>query len=40
MLAKYYSRNPAEFLAMSLSEIKRHTDWTAKMIELTKPDED
>jgi len=39
-LAKFYSRNPAEFLAMSLSEIIRHKDYTARLIKETQPDDD
>jgi hypothetical protein len=32
-LAKVYSRNPAEFLAMPLDEIAQHLQWTEKLFE-------
>ncbi len=32
-LAKYYGRNPDEFLAKPLSAIQRHIYWTGKLIE-------
>lgn len=32
-LAKYYSRPPTEFLAMRVSEVRRHLYWTNQMIE-------
>jgi len=40
-LAKYYGRNPTEFLSMRTSEIRRHIEWTAKLEEKIRPaDED
>jgi hypothetical protein len=32
-LAKYYSRNPAEFLVLPLSEINQHLKWTYRLLE-------
>ena len=32
-LAKVYSRNPAEFLAMPLDEVAEHMRWTEKLFE-------
>ena len=39
-LAKFYGRNPQEFLDMSVSQIGRHLSWTAKLVELMKPPEE
>jgi hypothetical protein len=39
-LAKYYSRNPSEFLSMPMSEIRRHMARTAKLEELLRPVDD
>jgi len=32
-LAKYYGRDPDEFLAKPLSRVRRHLEWTIKLIE-------
>jgi len=39
-LAKFYSRNPQEFLELPLSQIGKHMSWTAKLVEVMKPPED
>jgi hypothetical protein len=39
-LAKFYSRNPKEFLEMPISQIGRHLSWTAKLVDLMKPAEE
>jgi hypothetical protein len=36
-LAKYYGRDPDDFLSKPLSAIRRHMNWTAKLIETTRP---
>jgi hypothetical protein len=35
-LARFYSRNPAEFLAMPLDEIWRHLQWTDKLLAVSE----
>jgi hypothetical protein len=32
-LAKVYGRNPAEFLALKLSEVEQHMRWTDALLE-------
>lgn len=32
-LAKYYNRDPDEFLSKPLSKVRRHMAWTSKLIE-------
>jgi hypothetical protein len=39
-LAKYYSRNPQEFLDMPLTDIMKHMHWTGKLVEATAPKDD
>jgi len=39
-LAKHYSRDPDEFLNKPISSIQRHMEWTAKLIELQRQQED
>jgi hypothetical protein len=39
-LAKYYGRNPREFLEMPLSEVMRHVSWTATLEQTLRPDDD
>jgi hypothetical protein len=39
-LAKYYGRNPREFLTMPFSEIMRHVMWTVKLQEKIRPLDD
>lgn len=39
-LAKFYSRNPQEFLDMSISQVGRHLVWTAKLVEAMRPEEE
>jgi len=39
-LAKHYSRNPVEFLAMTMTEIMRHMYWTIKLAEKLHPEDD
>jgi hypothetical protein len=39
-LAKYYGRNPREFLHMPFSEIQRHVSWTTKLEQTLRPDDD
>ncbi len=39
-LAKYYNRDPDEFLNKSITSIQRHLHWTSKMIKETQPQED
>jgi hypothetical protein len=39
-LAKYYSRDPDDFLSKPLSAIQRHMKWTSKLIEIQNPTED
>jgi len=31
-LARFYSRPPAEFLAMPLVEVNQHIEWTDKLL--------
>jgi hypothetical protein len=31
-MARFYSRPPAEFLAMPLSEVERHMVWTDRLL--------
>jgi hypothetical protein len=33
-LAKFYSVNPAEFLAMPLDEVEEHMRWTDRLLEV------
>jgi uncharacterized protein (DUF608 family) len=38
-LAKFYGRNPREFLDLTCEEIQQHMDWTARLIEASvKPE--
>ena len=39
-LAKYYGRDPDDFLNKPLSAIQRHMDWTGKLIKIQNPQED
>jgi hypothetical protein len=39
-LAKYYGRNPREFLDMPCSEVLRHVMWTVKLQQKIRPLED
>jgi hypothetical protein len=39
-LAKYYGRPPDEFLTLPLSKVNRHMMWTAKLIEMSREQED
>jgi hypothetical protein len=39
-LAKYYGRNPREFLTMPFSEVMRHVMWTVKLQEKIRPLDD
>lgn len=39
-LAKYYGRDPDDFLHKPLSTIQRHMKWTAKLIEAQRSQED
>jgi hypothetical protein len=39
-MAKYYGRNPREFLAMPVYEIMRHVAWTIKLEQTLRPDDD
>jgi hypothetical protein len=39
-LAKYYGRNPREFLHMPFSEVMRHAMWTVKLQEKIRPLDD
>lgn len=39
-LAKYYSRDPEEFLNKPLSEVTRHLQWTSILIERQRPPEE
>jgi hypothetical protein len=38
-LAKFYSRDPDEFLAKPISAIERHIMWTGKMLDAATPPE-
>jgi hypothetical protein len=31
-MARFYSRPPAEFLAMPTSEVERHMEWTDRLL--------
>jgi hypothetical protein len=39
-LAKYYGRNPREFLDMPCSEVLRHVMWTVKLQQKIRPVDD
>jgi hypothetical protein len=39
-LAKYYGRNPREFLNMPFSEVTRHVQWTGKLEQKLRPADD
>lgn len=36
-LAKYYGRNPREFLAMDTEEVAQHMAFTEMLLEMTEP---
>jgi len=38
-LAKFYGINPDIFLAQPLSRVRRHMEWTTKMIERMKAEQ-
>ena len=38
-LAKYYGRNPDEFLKLPLSEVQRHMAWTGRLVEIQRANE-
>ena len=39
-LAKYYGRNPREFLNMPFTEIQRHVAWTTTLEQYLRPEDD
>ena len=39
-LAKYYGRDPDEFLNKPISIVQRHLKWTGKLIELQQEQEE